>query len=1747
MKAKRWISILLMLALLLSLSAPALALDTEPQPGQKAEEPAPAGITVLDAIQGCSLLDADGKEISLPWIVQDGDILKFRILPAEHYHLGKVLAGEAELTPAAETGLYTVTAAEGLALQIEMIPEPNPVISQPVRSVEGWAQSAEWTFRVTDLGSTITKVEAKNSENNAVALSADETGIYHIRFLENGVCTITAADADGQMATISITEDHIDTTAPELAIAVSPDTEWAQSRTVTVAASDTDSGVKRICISKTLYDKAEDLDSAQDITEIPDADYVTTEVGSYYVYALDNAGNLAFQAVILEKIDTAAPTISEIKRSPATGWAQSVKYSFTAEDAESGIQEVKVQKGAGDAGTVLQPTTDGSYTFTAADNADYLVTVTDNVGNVATASVTEGSIDITAPVIQSVQPQTTWSQSECLVQIVATDNGAIAAITVEDAQGNTYPVDLNGSQYEITLYANGSYTLTVTDAAGNTAEAPFQVSNIDTEAPTKPILTKTPSQDWSNTDITITARAEDTQSGVAEYWYSTENIPFDSNSWTKMNVESESGSLTITQEQHKGYYVVAVDGAGRVSEITNLNIALDKTAPENLTLTYLNHQDSGFFKRLLSWLIYRDKLQFQITAADTASGVVAYGYQFVAEGSEIQPDGWTTADGDAAGVTVTITGKDQRGVLYVQATDLAGNTSAAKTNLTEDGKDQMIVLEDTPVREEDRMPVPDVAATCDSGTYHGEWTRETVTVTVSGSDAASSIVGYEYRIDYMDPEIQDQDWTNVPQENGAYKLEIAQDFNGEIFFRAVTGADNRSKVSSIAVRVQKTAPGAPDIVPAAATGTNGWYTVLPDYEAVLPAQAQYGAPVSYRTTVIYPDGRTETIPGAGGVDIATEGIWYLNITAADAAGNETGMEPVQFRVDITAPTGIGVTLDGEDFRTESAGTPTWDMVNYLDAVQKPQFETYRNGTIHFGASANGGASGLEGIYYQIVSKKSGYNKDGAWTQLADTGLDIAPEAWISLYLKAIDYAGNTTYFNSNGVTLDTEAPVGAQGPELTMIPGTEHRSPAGIYNGDVTLSVAVREPASSSGVYSGLSTISYRILRDGEVTGAGTLYPGSGTETAGADGVIAWDGILTVPAAENNSNNVVVELTATDRAGNRKTTTANLRIDVTAPIITASYNTNTPANGNVNPQIFTGSRTLTLTVQERNFDAAASTVMFREEDSGKLLAYRWEAGENGYTVIIPVAEDGHYSLAASVTDAAGNTTTQIAFTSGTVAGDAFVIDNTPPKISVSYDNNDVANGNYFKAPRTATITVIERNFDANRIAATIRAEQVKKNGSEPVRSAWEHNGITHTATVSFLEDRTYSFAITGQDAAGNQAGPTIYDGAAPTQFVVDTTINAPVITGVEEGAAYAKDLAPAFTALDANLESVSVRLTRTRRNEKNKDVTQEYIGDLKRFLTAQEGGESAVLNVFPKVQENDGIYTLTVSILDKAGNTAESSVTFALCRFGSVYVYNDFVMDLCGAYRQSITDDLVISEFSPARQIAGTARVQILKDGSPMTDAKFEVTPVADGKEVPGSSGWFEYQYVISKDNFTKDGIYSITVSTEDAAGNFPENTEQEIRFAVDTTAPQLTSVTGLEKSLYNADSIPVSVWLLDNIGLAEIHVYSNDKEIAAWTDLDGSELKDSFQVGSGLYQHIRFVATDKAGNVLDTDDPSFAPGFPFHSTITVSSNFFVRWYANRPVFIGSLVALIAVIAGVVLVLAKKKNKVKEVPSAAEK
>lgn len=66
---------------------------------------------------------------------------------------------------------------------------------------------------------------------------------------------------------------------------------------------------------------------------------------------------------------------------------------------------------------------------------------------------------------------------------------------------------------------------------------------------------------------------------------------------------------------------------------------------------------------------------------------------------------------------------------------------------------------------------------------------------------------------------------------------------------------------------------------------------------------------------------------------------------------------------------------------------------------------------------------------------------------------------------------------------------------------------------------------------------------------------------------------------------------------------------------------------------------------------------------------------------------------------------------------------------VSYDNNSALNGNYYKADRTATITIVEHNFDSSRVNVVGTATDNGTALSFPATSTWTSNGDTHTASI----------------------------------------------------------------------------------------------------------------------------------------------------------------------------------------------------------------------------------------------------------------------------------------------------------------------------------------------------------------------------------------------------------------------------------
>ena len=301
--------------------------------------------------------------------------------------------------------------------------------------------------------------------------------------------------------------------------------------------------------------------------------------------------------------------------------------------------------------------------------------------------------------------------------------------------------------------------------------------------------------------------------------------------------------------------------------------------------------------------------------------------------------------------------------------------------------------------------------------------------------------------------------------------------------------------------------------------------------------------------------------------------------------------------------------------------------------------------------------------------------------------------------------------------------------------------------------------------------------------------------------------------------------------------------------------------------------------------------------------------------------------------------------------------------------------------------------------------------------------------------------------------------------------------------------------------------------KKDKDVTDEFIGS--DILTDQNCAQVSI-DSLRKSQDVDGIYKLSVEITDKACHKAVKSIVFTVNRYGSVYEYSDYLNNLIkngGAYVKKLTGDLVITEYNADKLLEGSLKIDISRDGRLIDNAVFESEPILNDEAEVGESGWYQYSYRISRENFLTDGIYKIAVSSEDKTGNLPETTnydDKNILFRIDSTAPEISSIKGIEDSIINAYEAEVVYTIYDAIGLDSIQVLLDDRQIDNITDFGGdtNNYKGSFIISeSTLKQNVRLIVKDKAGNITDTSDKDFASEctYRFNEWVTVSSNPAVR------------------------------------------
>lgn len=804
-------------------------------------------------------------------------------------------------------------------------------------------------------------------------------------------------------------------------------------------------------------------------------------------------------------------------------------------------------------------------------------------------------------------------------------------------------------------------------------------------------------------------------------------------------------------------------------------------------------------------------------------------------------------------------------------------------------------------------------------------------------------------------------------------------------------------------------------------------------------------------------------------------------------------------------------------------------------------------------------SGVKEIFYKAVdfNGKTILNESKSVNSNNSISFDVEPNFKGYIYAYAVDivYNGSEDAKYSGKVAVKAEShPDG-----LVVENGEMHAESSGItatlpnssysangnslYSGDITIPVTVTDS------YSGIKQIEYSVKSNYDTQNNQSQTVDIANSVSGSS-VGGWsfdekDNNLVTQMSrnitvKNNSNDIVLTVKLTDRAGNETKIEKKFSIDKTKPVIDVKYDNNehTTYGGN---DYYKADRTATVTVTERNFDESLVEAAIMRNGGRYTTIGGWTHNNNTadpdkstHVAKIVYNTDGDFTFDIAVKDKAMNSADK--FTQ-----QKFTVDKTAPVIDVSFDNNSAKNGNYYKADRTATIKITEHNFNSG--SQYVNIPVTAEGTTAPSVVGWSGSGDDHNATVSFNKDGKYSFTVDYTDLAGNKAVQKKVD-----SFYIDKTAPEVEITGVADHQAYNGTVAPVVTYRDDNFtDDHDFKFTRIDINNKSDDTSKfDYDTDgngVTEFIYKYRD--------FAEVLENDGIYNFTVELSDKAGNSTSKSVTFSVNRFGSTFRTTDEPTEkLINNGYTNAEQDIVVEEINVTPLTKHS--VTLAKSGGNSTElvenTDYTFTSSNNGNE------WCKSVYTVNKKNFSDEAAYTVTIMSVDKAKNTNNNrmadsslsTEQKnkrecaISFVVDKTSP-LVSITGIkDNELYKEASKKVKIVCEDdNLDKSKLVVTLDNKKLAEGEDYTIVDDKDGSIAGmltaeivlkaetGGIKENLKVTIGDLAGNTGEKSVDNFI----------LSANIFQRFFANPVLVICTFAGLALVIAAVIFFVVKKRKK----------
>ncbi|WP_425279702.1 Ig-like domain-containing protein [Enterobacter hormaechei] len=1135
--------------------------------------------------------------------------------------------------------------------------------------------------------------------------------------------------------------------------------------------------------------------------------------------------------------------------------------------------------------TTVDDSGNWTYTVPSADlaglkdgDASVQVSVTNVNGNSASAG-REYSVDATAPSVTI----NTIATDDILNATEAQSDLAISGTSTAEA-GQTLTVSLNGKDYTTTVSANGSWTLNVpaADLAGLTDGSVTVTASVSDKAGNPASVDHTLTVDVTVPAVTIHTVAGDDVINVAEH------------NQAQIISGSATGAAagdTVTVTIGGQSYTTVLDAAGNWSVGVPANV-ISGLSDGSVTVTAsvtdaAGNTGSGTHNVTVDTGL--PSVSFNAISDDNVLNAVE-------KGQDLSVNGTSANLAEGTVVTVTLNGKNYSATtaadgtwsLTVPAADLSGlgeasyTLSATATNGVGNSISTTAnLLVDT------ALPTVTINTVAGDNVINAAEVAagQTITGKVANADIGNTVTVNIGGNTYTATVQSDLTWSvNVPESV------LTALGNGDLTVSAtVTNDHGNTGTGERDITIDASLPGlrvdtvaGDDVINSIEHGQNLIVTGSSDGLAAGTTLTVTVNGKTYAASVLADGTWSAAIPAAD-VGALAAGTVTVTVAGQSAAGN-----PVTISHDVTVDlAAVAISIDA---------IATDDVIN---AAEKGA------DLVLSGSTSNVEENQTVTVTFGGKTYTAKVDADGNWTATVPSS-DLAG-------LKDGDASVqvSVTNVNGNSASAGREYSVDATAPTVTI----DTVAGDNVINGS---------EAAAGVAISGTTTA--------EVGQTVTVNLGGNSYTAQVQQGGVWS--INVPAADLSTladNGYTVQVSVSDAAGNPGSAGKAITLDTTPP--TVSFNVvagddviNSVEHGQA--QVISGTATGASVGDKLVITIGSNQYTTTVDASGK-----WSVGVPASD--ISALTDGTVTLSATITDSAGNSSTQthdvvvntasVALTVNTLSGDDVInAAEAGASLVINGSSAQFANGTQ------VTITLNGKSY-----TATIQSD-----------GSW--TTTVPAADVGTLADgASYQVSVSAQDSAGNSASAT-------HTISVDTT--APVISVNTLSGDDVLNAAEAQQPLTVHGSSSA---------EAGQTVTVTLGGKTYTALVANDGTWTLDVPAADLANLSEGALTVTASVNDKAGNNGQTTHT------------------------------LTVDTVAPAVTISTVADDDIVNNAEQLAGQTISGTTTAEqGQTVTVSFNGHSYQATVAANGSwsvfvpgrdflgLSDGDYTITATVSDKAGN---------------------------------------------------------------------------------------------------------------------------------------------------------------------